>query len=220
MQSWIETLRKTPEDLWVKTQALNALIAIDTPESLDVLLHYLHHVYAVHNDSPNIWRYIAPHLTLPQEAENAEDVVFYLAQKQTSSDLSVGKHNLKALRMGLWKAYETHFPGEFFQILNFLRHFDPDEYQQYLAQNDEQIRIMRIMEYTGATYGFWMVCWPISLLCVLIINYSLLSLLSFSLPAHNTRYRSNQRANPASDSRNKAAPPSSAIVPIKIARTE
>lgn len=215
MQSWIETLRQTPEDLWVKTQALNALIAIDTPESLDVLLHYLRHVYAVHNDSPSLWRYIVPHLTLPQEAENTEDVVFYLAQKQHDTDPGVGKHNLKALRMGLWKAYENHSAGEFFQILNFLRHFDPGEYRDYLAQNDEQIRIMRIWEYTRATFGFWMVCWPLSLLCVLIINYSLLPLLNVTLPAHTTRHRPNQRANPAADSRNKTAPPSSAIVPIK-----
>lgn len=220
MHSWIETLHQTPEDLWVKTQALNALIALDTPESLDVLLHYLHHVYVVHNNNPSLWRYIAPHLTLPQEAENAEDVVFYLAQKRSATDLTIGKHNLKALRMGLWKAYETHFTGEFFQILNFLRHFDPGEYQHYIAQNDEQIRIMRIVEYTKATYKFWLICWPISLLCVLIINYSLLPSFSFSLPGHNTRYRSNQRANPAGDSRNKASPPPSAIVPIKIAKTE
>ncbi|TAN65356.1 MAG: HEAT repeat domain-containing protein [Methylobacter sp.] len=220
MHSWIETLRQTPEDLWVKTQALNALIALDTPESLDVLLHYLHHVYAVHNDSPSLWRYIAPHLTLPQEAENVEDVVFYLAQKQRDAAPDAGKHNLKALRMGLWQAYENHLAGEFFQVLDFLRHFDPAEYRDYVLQNDEQIRIMRIWEYTQASYGFWLVCWPISLLCVLVINYSLLPLLSFSLPAHNTRYRPNQRANPASDSRNKNAPPSSAIVPIKIAQTE
>ena len=75
---------------------------------------------------------------------------------------------------------------------------------------------MRILEYTQATYGFWMVCWPISLLCVLIINYSLLPLLSYSLPAHKTRYRPNQRANPAADNRSKTLPPASAIVPIKI----
>lgn len=216
MKSWIETLRQTPEDPWVKTQALNALIAIDSPESLDVLLHYLHHVYVAHNTRPSLWRYIAPHLTLPQEAENTEDVVLFLAQKQRDADPNIGKHNLKALRIGLWKAYENHRAGEFFQVLDFLRYFNFEEYQDYLAQNEEQIRIMRIWEYTLATYGFWLVCWPISLLCVLVINYSLLPLLSVSLPGHNTRYRPNQRANPAADNRNKTAPPPSAIVPVKI----
>ena len=221
MQSWIETLKKTPEDLWVKTQALNALIAIDSfesesPESLGILLHYLHHAYAVHSDSPTLWRYIAPHFTLPQEAENAEDIVFFLAKKQRNINPGADKQDLKALRMGLWQAYQNHHSGDFFQILNFLRHFDTTEYRDYLTQNDEQIRLMRILEYTQATYWFWMVCWPISLLCVLIINYSLLPLLSYSLPAHKTRYRPNQRANPAADNRSKTLPPASAIVPIKI----
>ncbi len=216
MQSWIETLRQTPEDLWVKTQALNALIAIDSSESLDVLLHYLQHVYDVHHDRPSLWRYIIPHLTLPQEAENAEDVVFFLAEKHHNAETNTGKQNLKALRMALWRAYENHHSGEFFQVLNFLRYYNRNEYQNYMMQNAEQIRIMRIVEYSRATYGFWLICWPICLICVMVINYSLLPLLSVSLPAHNTRYRPNQRANPAMDSRNKTVPPpSSAIVPIK-----
>jgi len=221
MQSWVETLKKTPEDLWVKTQALNALMAIDSfeseaPESLDILLHYLHHAYSVHNNHPTLWRYIAPHFTLPQEAENAEDVVFFLAKKHHNINPQTDKQDLKALRMELWQSYQNHRSGDFFQTLNFLRHFDNNEYQDYLTQNDEQIRLMRILEYTRATYWFWLVCWPISLLCVLIINYSLLPLLSFSLPAHKTRYSPNQRANPAADNRNKTLPPASAIVPIKI----
>lgn len=218
VEGWVETLRQTPEDLWVKTQALNALIAIDSPESLHVLLHYLHHIYEQHHDRPSLWRYIAPHMTLPQEAENTEDVVLYLAQKSHDNAEQNDTHNLKALRMGLWESYQDYHAGEFFQVLNFLRSFDSAAYQDYLAQNPEQIRIMRIWEYTLATYRLWLVSWPISLLCVLIINYTLLPLLSFSLPAHNTRYLPNQRANPAADGRNKTAPPPSAIVPVKVSQ--
>lgn len=225
MQSWVETLKRTPEDLWVKTQALTALIAIDSieaesPESLAILLHYLRHTYAVTDDKPTLWRYIAPHFTLPQEAENAEDAVFFLADKYRHSSPATGKQDLKALRMGLWQAFQNHQSGDFFQILSFLRQLDVSEYQAYLIQNEEQIRLMRILEYFHATYWFWLICWPISLLCVLVINYSLLPMLSFSLPAHKTRYRPNQRANPAADGRNKTVPPASAIVPIKLTLTD
>ena len=216
IESWIQTLQKNPEDLWVKTQALNTLITLNSTESLDLLLHYLHRTYINQQHNPSLWRYIAPHFSLPQTAENAEDVILYLAESQLKNNSQINKLNLKALRMGLWKAYENHYSGEYFQILNFLRQFNIEAYQVYLSENTEQIRIMLVIEYLQSSYNFWIVCWLFCLICVLIINYSLLPLLNINLPAHNTPYKPNQRANPAADDRHQVVPPPAAIVPINI----
>ena len=216
IESWTETLQKNPEDLWVKTQALNALITLNSTESLDLLLHYLHRTYINQHRSPSFWRYIAPHFSLPQAAENAEDVILYLAESQLKNSSQINNLDLKALRMGLWRAYENRYSGEYFQTLNFLRHFDIEAYQVYLSENTEQIRIMRVIEYLESSYNFWIVAWLLCLIGILIINYSLLPLLNINLPAHNTPYKPNRRANPAADDRHQAAPPSAAIVPINI----
>ena len=216
IESWTETLQKNPEDLWVKTQALNALIALNSTESLDLLLHYLHRTYINQHRSPSFWRYIAPHFSLPQAAENAEDVILYLAESQLKNSSQINNLDLKALSMGLWRAYENRYSGEYFQTLNFLRHFDIEAYQVYLSENTEQIRIMRVIEYLESSYNFWIVTWLLCLISILIINYSLLPLLNINLPAHNTPYKPNRRANPAADDRHQAAPPPAAIVPINI----
>lgn len=215
VQSLIATLQHTPEELSVKTQALNALIAIDTPESLSVLLHYLNHVYDVHHSRPSLWRYIVPHMTLPQEAENIEDVVFYMAQTHGKAHPQFHKRHLKALNVFLRSAYEESRSGEFFQLLGFLQAFDGGEYADYLAHTGEQIRIMRAVEYFKATYAFWLAFWPLSLLGLLSINYVIFPLLNLDLaPArHKTP---NRRANPAADAHHIHTAPSSVIVPIKI----
>ncbi|WP_054773904.1 HEAT repeat domain-containing protein, partial [Methylogaea oryzae] len=180
VQGLVDTLKQTPEELSVKTQALGALLAIESPEALDVLLHYLDHVYAVHHARPSLWRYIVPHLTLPQEAENVEDVVMYLAQTQGPH---THKRQLKALNLFLRNAYENYRSGEFFQALNFLRAFDAAEYQDYIAHTGEQIRIMRGVEYLRATLPFWLAFWPISLLALLFIGYVALPALNLEPPA-------------------------------------
>ncbi len=213
IQSLITTLSQTPEELLVKTQALKSLQAIGSAEVMDVLLHYLNHIYAAHHTRPGMWRYIVPHLTLPQEAENVEDLIFYLAQTQGTANPQFHKRQLKALNVQLHQAYESNRSGEFFQLLNFLRGFDPHEYEDYLSHTSEQIRIMRIYEYVTATYPFWLVFWPLTLLLTLCFSYLLLPALKLE-PVLGDQGKN--LANPATFSNlNKTPPPT--IVPIKIA---
>lgn len=210
----IETLHKTPEELLVKTQALNTLLALESPEALDVLLHYLQHIYVARDTRPSMWRYIAPHLTLPQEAENVEDVVTYLAQTQGNGHPQFHKRQLKALHDYLRQAYQQHRSGEFFQLLSFLRAFDSQDYRQYLAQTGEQVRVMRVIEYLTATLPFWLAVWPLNLLIALLVSYLLLPALK--LEPVKVGHSGNSRANPAAFG-NVAANKAPAIVPIKIA---
>ena len=217
IDGWIETLHKTPEELLVKTQALAALLAMNTPETLDVVLHYLQHVYQAHDDRPSMWRYIVPHATLPQEAENVEDVVFYLAQTQGNQHPQFHKRRLKALNVYLRQAYEHYRSGEFFQLLNFMRAFDPQEYQHYLVHTAEQIRIMRIDEYLTATLPFWLVCLPLNLLISLFVSYVVLPALK--LEPVTVGHQGNSRANPAAFA-NVSTAAAPAIVPIKISKRQ
>ncbi|WP_367155888.1 HEAT repeat domain-containing protein [Methylomonas sp. HYX-M1] len=210
----VDTLKHTPEELLVKTQALNTLLALESPEALDVLLHYLMHVYQAHDSRPSIWRYLAPHLSLPQAAENVEDVVSYLAQTQGQGHSQFHKRQLKALNGYLQQAYEQHRSGEFFQLLNFLRAFDHDEYQLYLRQTGEHIRIMRAIEYLTASVPFWLVCWPLNLLIALFVSYLILPWLK--LEPVRVGHSGNNRANPAAFG-SAATAKAPAIVPIKIA---
>lgn len=214
VESLVDMLKQTPEELWVKTQALNALIAIDSPESLGVLLNYLHHIYRTRHTRPSMWRYLAPHMSLPQEAENVEDIVVYLARKYGAGSDSVHKQHLKELHTRLWQVYDANLSGEYFQLLKFLQLFDTEEYRDYLAQNPEQIRIMRIAEYFRASSLFWLVFWPVSLLLMLLLSYIVLP--AFNLSPQKKTGAPNLRSNPASDTRNQSVAPPSTIVPIKI----
>lgn len=209
----VDILRQTPEELLVKTQALNALLALESPEALDVLLHYLDHIYQSHHTRPGIWRYLAPHMTLPQEAENVEDVVVYLAGVQGSGHQAFHSRQLKAMHGFLDQAYERYRSGEFFQVLNFLRQFDPEAYRQYQSQTGEHIRIMRAVEYLTATWGFWLVLWPLNLLLSLLVSYLLLPALKWEPVRLGNN--GNARANPAAFG-NVVPHKAPAIVPIKI----
>lgn len=209
------TLQQTPEELLVKTQALNTLLALESPEGLDVLLHYLQHIYDVRTTQPSIWRFIAPHFSLPQEAENVEDVVLYLAQTQGNGHPQYLKRQLKALHDALREAYQQHRSGEFFQLLNFLKHFDAQNYQAYLDQTTEHVRIMRAIEYLSATVPFWLVVWPFNLLIALLVSYLILPALK--LEPVRVGHSGNSRANPAAFG-NAAAQKAPVIVPIKIAK--
>ncbi len=218
ISSLIDTLEKTPEELLVKTYALNALIAINSPESLGILLQYLHHIYTVHDSRPSMWRYFMPHISLPQEAENVEDVIVYLAGQPTISEDYTHNRHLKALNEFLRKSYEAELSGEFFQLLRFLKVYDGDEYERYLQQNPEQIRIMRIYEYVYASYLFWLISWPLSLILTLIIIYGLLPILKLSTP--KGAQLPNARSNPAADSRHQRTAPAPSIVPVKIIKQQ
>ena len=210
-------MQKTPEELLVKTQALATLLAMNSPETLDVVLHYLQHVYQAHDDRPSMWRYIVPHATLPQEAENVEDVVFYLAQTQGKGHPQFHKRQLKALNVYLRQAYEHYRSGEFFQLLNFMRAFDHQEYQHYLVHTAEQIRIMRIDEYLTATLPFWLVCLPLNLLISLFVSYVILPALK--LEPVTVGHQGVSRANPAAFA-NMSTAAAPAIVPIKISKQQ
>ncbi len=217
VKSLVEMLKQTPEELSVKTQALNTLIALDSPETLDILLHYLEHVYEVRHGRPGIWRYLVPHMSLPQEAENIEDVVYYLAAREKERPAALRAQNLKSLHVHLRQAYENFRSGEFFQFLDFLKAFDPAEYASYLEQTREQIRIMRIVEYAQAAFWVWVVFWPLSLIVLLMINYGFPSLAGLAgMDAGGRRPAPNRRSNPASDARQATAAPPAAIVPIKV----
>lgn len=212
----VDTLHKTPEELLVKTQALNTLIALESPEALDVLLHYLEHIYTTRETRPSMWRFLAPHFTLPQEAENVEDVVFYLAQTQGNGHPQFLKRQLKALHDYLRQAYQHNRSGEFFQFLSFLKKFDQQDYQEYLAQTSEQIRVMRVVEYLTATFLFWLVVLPLNLLIALLVSYLVLPALN--LEPVRVGHGGNSRANPAAFG-NVVTSKAPIIVPIKITKT-
>ncbi len=214
VHSLIETLSKTPEELLVKTYALNTLIALNSPESLGILLQYLHHIYDKHHTRPSMWRYFMPHMTLPQEAENVEDVVVYFAKVNEGSSQETHTRHLKAINEFLRKAYEADRSGEYFQILRFLKVYNPSDYESYLLENDEQIRIMRIWEYLTATHLFWILAWPFCLVGMLIIIYIVFPFLNLSAPKR--AQKPNDRSNPAADFRKQKMTPASTIVPVKI----
>ena len=216
VQSLVEILKQNPEELSIKTQSLNALIAIESPESLDILLNYLHHIYETYHSSPSLWRYVAPHLTPPQEAENVEDVVFYMAEKYDGSHQQLHKRYLKALHRHLRRSYEEKLSGEFFQLLRFLRAFDPAEYDEFIEQNHEQIRIMRLKEYFKSTLPFWLVFWPVCLFLILLSKYTLLPLFNLEITSQDGRQPPNRRANPATDKSSQTVTPPSAIIPVKV----
>ncbi len=216
VQSLVKILKQTPEELSVKTQALNALIAIESPESLDILLHYLHHIYETHHNAPSLWRYLVPHLTPPQEAENVEDVVFYMADKYDGAQQHLHKRYLKALHRHLRRTYEDKLSGEFFQLLRFLRAFDPAEYDEFAEQNQEQIRIMRLKEYFESTIPFWLVFWPICLFLILLSKYTLLPLFNLEITSQDGRQPPNRKANPATDKSSQTVAPPSAVLPVKV----
>jgi hypothetical protein len=215
VHSLINTLQLTPEELSVKNGALNALLAIDSPESLGVLLHYLQNIYHQHDDRPSLWRYIIPHMTLPQEAENVEDLIFYSAAVQgRESHINHNRH-LKALNRFLRLTYEANESGQFFQTLMFLRAFDNKEYLNYLKANKEQIRVMQLWEYTLAGHRFWMVFIPVSTLFMIFFMYGILPKLDLNLGAQGGK-NPNRLSNPAADKRNKIVTPAASIIPIKI----
>jgi hypothetical protein len=218
VNSLIETLKKTPEELSVKTQGLNALIALDSPEALGVLLHYLEQVYDAHGRHPTLWRHLVPHMSLPQEAENVEDIVHYLAERERGRAEPERAMRLKALHVYLRRAYESQQAGVFFQLMDFLKAFDPAEYQAYVEQTQEQIRIMRIVEYATSTRWFWLAFWPISLIALLALSYGVAPLLrTAAAPAAGGRRAPlNRRSNPAADARNASVAPPAAIAPIKL----
>lgn len=213
--SLADTLNRTPEEIYVKTQALKALLAVNSPDSLGILLHYLEHIYATHDTHPNLLRYLIPHWTLPQEAENVEDAILHLAHRYKEHPDTL-QHPLKTLRAFLASAYADHRSSEFFQYLGFLRAFDALEYQSYLEEIAEHIIPMKIKEYFASTYGFWLVVWPVFLLGILILQYGFGFYPGFISASRKNRMVSNRYANPAADIRNHRQTPASAIVPVKV----
>jgi hypothetical protein len=218
VDSLISVLTHTPENAYVKTQALYALVALDAPESLGTLLHYLHNTYVHAHMQPSIWRALVPHLTLPQEAENIEDVILYLANRHGSHDTHYTGERLEALRISLQRSYLERETGEYFQLLRFLREFDEAAYRDYLAQNQEHLRLMRVLEYARSTTRPWLIAWPL-LLCLFWCCQQLWRLArTGSWPAASTGHTS-RSANPAASTGRKAnLPPAAAILPISVSR--
>ncbi|AAU90484.1 PBS lyase HEAT-like repeat domain protein [Methylococcus capsulatus str. Bath] len=216
VQSLIEILGETPEEPYVKTEALKVLLAMESQESVGILLHYLNHIYESTHGRPSLLRYVVPHMTLPQEAENVEDVVDYLAARYRANPEHL-QQPLKALRAYLGSAYGNHRSGEFFQFLKFLAAYDSREYEAYLKQTQEHVLLMRMLEYVKSTYGFWLVFWPLSLLILIVVQYGLgLSPRFARADGGGAATRPNRRANPAADIRNRRQAPAAAVVPIKI----
>ncbi|UZR27260.1 HEAT repeat domain-containing protein [Methylococcus mesophilus] len=220
VQSLIEILGETPEEPYVKTQALKVLLATESQESIGILLHYLNHIYEYTHSRPGLLRYVVPHMTLPQEAENVEDVVDYLAARYRANPERL-QQPLKALRAYLGSAYGNHRSGEFFQFLKFLEEYDGQEYEEYLKQTQEHVLLMRILEYVKSTYGFWLVFWPLSLLILIVAQYGFGLSPRFARAGDGTASaKPNRRANPAADIRNRRQAPAAAVVPIKITSAE
>lgn len=216
VQSLFDILVETPEEPYVKTQALKVLLAMESQESIGILLHYLNHIYESTHSRPGLLRYVVPHMSLPQEAENVEDVIDYLAARYRANPERL-QQPLKALRAYLGSAYGNHRSGEFFQFLKFLEEYDSREYEEYLKQTREHVLLMRMLEYVKSTYGFWLVFWPVSLLILMVTQYG------FGLSPRFARAdggaasaKPNRRANPAADIRNRRQAPAAAVVPIKI----
>ncbi|MFO1418651.1 MAG: HEAT repeat domain-containing protein [Methylotetracoccus sp.] len=216
VQSLVSTLAATPEEAYVKTQALKVLLAMDSQEALAILLHYLDHIYEVHGTRPGMLRFIVPHMTLPQEAENVEDLVLHLAARYREAPDPL-QQPLKTLRAELSHAYSHHRSGEFFQYLSFLEAYDSREYKDYLAQTTEHVLLMRVEEYLRSTYGLWLVFWPLSLALLIIVQYGWGLTPRFGGTAGGAfGSGTNRHANPAADLRNRRQAPAAAVVPIKI----
>ena len=213
VQGLISILAATPDEIYVKTHALKVLMAMDNPESLGVLMHYLQKVYEENGTRPSMMRFILPHLTLPQEAENIEDVIIDLAQNYQSHPDRL-QQPLKVLRANLSDFYNHLQSAQFFQTLKFLEYFDPEEYRLYLKETGEHILLMRIIEYVRSTWIFWLLVWPLLLTLLLGLQYGLG--LFGSIDGRGSRPAPNRNANPAADLRNRRQMPASTIVPVKI----
>ena len=212
----IAILSSTPDEVYVKTHALKVLMAMDSPDSLGILMHYLRKIYQDTGARPSMLRYIVPHMTLPQEAENTEDVIIDFARRYRD-DPDPLQQPLKVLRANLSDFYNHYQSAPFFQALSFLEAFDPDEYREYLNETKEHLLLMRVIEYARSTWGFWLVLWPFSVLILLGLQYGLGLFVSIGGGAH--RPTPNRHANPAADIRNRHQAPAAAIVPVKINRT-
>jgi len=149
----IAILSSTPDEIYVKTHALKVLMAMDSPDSLGILMHYLRKIYHDTGARPSMLHYIVPHMTLPQEAENTEDVIIDFAKRYRESPDPL-QQPLKVLRANLSDFYNHYQSAPFFQALNFLKAFDPDEYREYLKETREHLLLMRIIEYARSTWGF------------------------------------------------------------------
>lgn len=215
VESLIKILNATPEEPFVKTHALKVLMAMDSPDSLGILLHYLHHIFSETGTRPSLLRFIVPHMTLPQEAENAEDVVDYFADQYRSSPEPLHQP-LRTLRAQLGEDYKHYQSAEFFHNLRFLERFDPESFQLYLEQTREHVLLMRIIEYARSTWGFWLVIWPLGLLTLLLAQYGLGLFTSLSGHAGGRGLTPNRHANPAADLRNRRHNPPAAIVPVRV----
>lgn len=217
VRSLIETLESSPEEPYIKTQALKVLLAMDSHESLGILMHYIDHIYKTTGTRPSLLRYIVPHMTLAQEAENAEDVVAYLASDYRAHPDPL-QQTLKTLRAWLSHFYQHHDSAAFFQTLRFLENFDPQEFDYYLNQTGEHILLMRFEEYIRSSYGFWLVLWPVTLAMLIFVQYSLGLFHGLSSPSGKPGSSPNRFANPAADLQNRKQAPAAAVVPIRISR--
>ena len=217
VQGLIAILSSTPDETYVKTHALKVLMAMDSPDSLGILMHYLRKIYHDKGTRPSMLRYIVPHMTLPQEAENTEDVIIDFAKRYHQNPAPL-QQPLRVLRANLSDYYNHYQSAPFFQALSFLEAFDPDEYREYLKETREHLLLMRIIEYARSTWGFWLVLWPISILILLGLQYGLGLFASIGGVGH--RQPPNRHANPAADIRNRHQAPAAAIVPVKINRTQ
>ncbi|MFN5745096.1 MAG: HEAT repeat domain-containing protein [Methylococcaceae bacterium] len=215
VQSLVETLTVTPEEPYIKTHALKVLMAMDLHESLGILLHTLRKVYQATGARPGMLRYIVPHMTLPQQAENVEDMMSLLASAYRKRPAQL-QQPLKTLRAYLSDAYEHHRSAEFFQYMRFMEDFAPGESSTYAEQSTEHVLVMQITEYFNSTWKFWLILWPLALLGLILLQYGLGLFGNVSRHGSNPHGRPNRYANPAADIRNRRQSPAAAVVPIKI----
>lgn len=213
----IAILSSTPDEVYVKTHALKVLMAMESPDSLGILMHYLRKIYRDTGSRPSMLRYIVPHLSLPQEAENTEDVIIDFARRYRANPDPL-LQPLKVLRTNLSDFYHHYQSAPFFQALTFLESFDPDEYREYLFETREHVLLMRVIEYARSTWGFWIGLWPLAILILLGLQYGLGLFASIGGRGH--RPTPNRHANPAADIRNRHQTPAAAILPVKINRTQ
>lgn len=211
----IGILSATPDEVFVKTHALKVLLAMNHPDSLGILMHYLRKVYADTGSRPSMLHFIVPHMTFPQEAENAEDVISDFARRYRMAPEPLHQP-LKVLRANLSDFYKGYESAQFFQTLQFLEAFDEAEYQNYLFETREHVLLMRIIEYSRSTWGFWLVFWPLSILFLLGVQYGLGFFMSIGGDGPKTI--PNRYANPATDLRSRRQAPASAILPVSIGR--